>query len=102
MGINIKELRRQAGLSQGELGNRAGVSKQAISNWELGKAIPSGDNLLKLAEALKVEPRVLLAPENARDSLNDQERILMEKFRALNERERRLALALLTAISTIK
>ena len=33
------ELRKQKGLSQDELGNALGVSRQTISKWELGGSL---------------------------------------------------------------
>jgi transcriptional regulator with XRE-family HTH domain len=101
-GMGIRELRKQAGISLTELAKRAGVSKQAVSNWEVRGAIPSGDNLLKLAQALNVEPKALLAQSTSGGSLNAQEQALLEKFRTLSERERRVAVALLTALQSIK
>lgn len=33
-GIRIKQLRKEAGLTQAELGKQLGVVKQTISSWE--------------------------------------------------------------------
>lgn len=42
MNFNKKfiELRKSKGLSQDELGNELGVSRQTISKWELGQSYP--------------------------------------------------------------
>ena len=42
--------RKRAGLSQEELAGRLGVSRQAVSKWEQGRAAPSTANLLALAK----------------------------------------------------
>ncbi len=43
-------LRENAQLSQMELADRVGVSRQTISRWESGTAVPATDNLKVLAE----------------------------------------------------
>jgi len=40
MGERVALLRRQAGLSQEQLGDKLGVSRQAVSKWESGQANP--------------------------------------------------------------
>lgn len=56
----IKELRKQKGLSQEELGNIINVQKSAISKYELGRAVPSSDVLIKLADFFGVTVDYLL------------------------------------------
>ena len=43
-------LRKQQGLSQEELANIVGVSRQAVQKWEAGTARPDLDNLMALAQ----------------------------------------------------
>ena len=47
-------LRRQAGLSQEELANLLGVTRQAVQKWEAGTSRPDMDNLVSLAEYFNV------------------------------------------------
>ncbi len=42
------ELRTKKGISQEQLANELGVSRQAISKWETGIGHPDTDNLIKL------------------------------------------------------
>lgn len=51
-GLQLLTLRRKAGLTQGEMANRMGVSEKAIRNWEGGTSYPSEFNLKKLIETL--------------------------------------------------
>ena len=44
------ELRRQAGLSQEELANLLGLTRQAVQKWEAGTSRPDMDNLTALAD----------------------------------------------------
>lgn len=46
----IRELRKRSGLSQEELAERVDVSRQAVSKWELGSAVPTADKLVELAD----------------------------------------------------
>ena len=60
LGRRIQEARKAAGLSQESLGERLGVSRQAVSKWESGAADPSTSNLLALAKLYGVSPEELL------------------------------------------
>ena len=46
----LVDLRKKKGLSQAELAEAINVSRQAISRWEVGSAIPSADNLMWLSK----------------------------------------------------
>lgn len=48
------ELRRHAGLSQEELANLLGLSRQAVQKWEAGTSRPDMDNLVLLADYFHV------------------------------------------------
>lgn len=60
VGIKIKELRTEKGLSQQELANKCGMSKNSIYNYENGKRSPRSEDLYKIAEALGVPSYDLL------------------------------------------
>ena len=65
MKLNEKILyyRKAAKLSQEELAARVGVSRQAVSKWELGDATPEVDKLLALARAFGVTTDELLSED---------------------------------------
>lgn len=50
----LVDLRKKKGLSQVELADAINVSRQAISRWEVGSAIPSADNLMWLSKFYEV------------------------------------------------
>ena len=56
----IAYYRRQGKLSQEELAAQVGVSRQAVSKWELGEAAPDINKLLALARAFGVTTDHLL------------------------------------------
>lgn len=52
--VILLSLRREKGLSQAELAEELGVSRQAVSRWEAGLAVPSGENLIALSRVYGV------------------------------------------------
>ena len=69
LGDTIKELRCAQKLSQVELAQRLGVSKQSVSNWENENILPSIEMLIKLSALLCVSTDYLLGLSEDR-SLN--------------------------------
>lgn len=49
----IKEIRKKEGISQEQLAERIGVSRQAITKWETGKGLPDVENMVIIAEIFK-------------------------------------------------
>lgn len=62
MKLNEKILyyRKRAGLSQEALAAKVGVSRQAVSKWEVGDSVPELDKLVALAQAFGVTTDELL------------------------------------------
>ena len=60
VGDRIKILRIRRALTQEELADKAGLSKNAVNRLELDKAEPRMSTLRKLAKALGVEPAELI------------------------------------------
>lgn len=54
LGENISAERKRQGFSQDDIAVLIGVSRQAVSKWEKGLSSPSTENMIKLAEILKV------------------------------------------------
>lgn len=50
----LYEYRKDRGLSQDQLAEKIGVSRQAVSKWERGEASPDTDNLIALSEIYNV------------------------------------------------
>lgn len=59
-GRRVREARRQLGLSQEELGQRAGLHRTYIGHVERGEVNPSFKNVLLVAQALEVDPGDLI------------------------------------------
>lgn len=60
LATKLVSLRKQKGLTQMNLAERLNVSRQAISRWEVGAAVPSTDNLKVLGELYGVQVDYLL------------------------------------------
>ena len=56
----ILDLRKRGGLSQEELAQRLNVSRQAVSRWEVGSALPDASNILQLSKLFEVSADYLL------------------------------------------
>jgi len=56
-GSRLRKIRKEAGLSQEDLGFRANVHRTYIGSIERGEQNVSLDNIHKLATTLKVSPR---------------------------------------------
>lgn len=53
-GEKIKYYRKSQNLSQENLAEKVGVSRQAVSKWESNKSSPSTDNLVIIGKVLDV------------------------------------------------
>ena len=60
VGNQIAVLRKQKDLTQAELGDRLGVTFQAVSKWERGETLPDTALLLDLAEVLETTVDTIL------------------------------------------
>ena len=60
IGANVRVLRVQEGLTQGELAERAGITQQALSRLELGRLNITMRTLVRLAVAMGAEVQDML------------------------------------------
>ena len=60
LGQRIQELRKQSNLSQEALGEKLGVSRQAVSRWEMDGAVPEVDKLIAMGRLFGVDLNSLL------------------------------------------
>lgn len=51
--MKLKSHRAECDMTQTELANRVGVSKTTIINWEQGKAYPTYEHAMRLADIFK-------------------------------------------------
>ena len=60
IGEKIMRLRISKDISQEHLSEALGVSRQSVSKWEIGQALPQIDKVLKLAQIFGVSTDELL------------------------------------------
>jgi transcriptional regulator with XRE-family HTH domain len=63
VGERVRRLRNELALTQGELAEEVGITVTALSRIERNEAQPRPKTRRRLAEALGVEPRELLAED---------------------------------------
>lgn len=73
-GEYLKKLRTENNLSQEKLGEKLGLSRQSISKWEQGNAVPDIENIMKLAKLYNVSVDSILNGEE-----DKKEEILKEE-----------------------
>lgn len=64
LGKNIYTLRKEKGLSQEKLAEKVNVTRQTISNWELGETSPNPEQLILLSGALNKSIDELVGNDN--------------------------------------
>lgn len=69
-GMKLKELRRQAGLTQKQLADRLWLSKATVSYYEQSLRYPSPEILVKLAGVFHVTTDFLLGIEDKRQTID--------------------------------
>ena len=82
----LMDLRRKSGLSQEQLADRLGVTRQSVSKWESGTAMPELVKLISLSDIFGVSVDYLVKdyleePESADggDDLSAQQAVRLEK-----------------------
>ena len=81
----LRKRREELGLSRAELAERLGVSLSAVGNYETGVSAPKEGVLLRLFDALEVDPNYLYRGcfRSGGGSCSDEELHLLEKYRRL-------------------
>lgn len=72
------ELRKIKGLSQEELGNELGVSRQTVSKWELGQSYPDFQKLVILSDFFNISLDKLIKDidlDDVRENNSDNEKV---------------------------
>lgn len=67
----LKNLRKQAHLTQVDVAEKLGISQPAYASWERGVKKPTQENLVKIAQILKVSIDYLVG--NSDEDIEDNE-----------------------------
>lgn len=82
---NIKNIRKEKGLSQEELAIKLNVVRQTVSKWEKGLSVPDSEMLIRLAEALDVSVNEILGEKVDITHESEQLKVLAAKLELVNE-----------------
>lgn len=87
----LKELRKQAHLTQVELAGKLGIVQSSYADWERGKKKPTQENLVKIAQVLNVSVDYLVgnSEENA-DELDNIELLFRMNSKGLTKEEKEI------------
>lgn len=88
-GQRIAQCRKQLNLSQEGLGEKVGVSRQAISKWEADATLPDIDKLIALSRLFQVSVGWLLGVEEQPEPMPEKAQISEELLLKIEEIVRR-------------
>lgn len=96
----LRQLRKEAGLTQQRLADFVGVSTAAVSCWETGtREVPAGNNLVRLAEALGLDPAEVMKVDGKSTAPRNEVQLL-SVFRTLPEERQLEAIKLVEALKS--
>ena len=92
IGKFIAQRRKDAELTQAQLGQTLGISDRAVSKWERGKSLPDASIMLELCDLLKITVNDLLSGEVVEmENYNKElENKLIETIKEKEKSDRRL------------
>ena len=87
----LKELRKQAHLTQVELASKLGIVQSSYADWERGKKKPTQENLVKIAQILNVSVDYLVGnSEKKSDELDNIELLFRMNSKGLSDEEKKV------------
>lgn len=85
----VKRLMKEQNINQKDLAKRSGITEASVSRYLAGTRLPRLDVVLNFAEALKVDPSILLPNEEKdRLSFDDLKIVLARNGKNLTDSER--------------
>lgn len=95
------ELRKEKNWSQEDLAEKLDVSRQAISRWENGTALPDAQNILRISKLFDVTADYLLNDDHEGDMLASADETQTEEVNPPIKKKKPLYLYLIPAICII-
>ena len=87
-GDNLRNLRKSKKISQEELSEKVGVSRQSVSKWETGEAYPEMNNILQLCKIFHCNINDLVNDNMVDlDSLDEDVKMSVVKFKKEKQRK---------------
>lgn len=93
IGDRIKELRKDAGLSQAELSRKLSITRSSVNAWESGFSAPTAQYIIEMAALFHCTSDYLLGIEHDKtlniSNFNDKERgIIVELAAYFDEKDK--------------
>lgn len=77
IGNRIKDIRKNLGLTQKELANKTGLTRESIGNYERGDRTPDINSIIKISKALNVEiSDITLSEEMKEEFISSQDGLI--------------------------
>ena len=101
-GDNLKKVRKMRKISQEELADKLGVSRQSVSKWETGENYPSMTNIICLCTIFKCNINELVH-ENMDDinSLDEEIKMSVVKFKKEKQKKVRVLSTIIADIAKV-
>ena len=80
VGMRIREVREQSGMTQADLARRIHVSRSSVESWENGQTYPSIDNCVALSQVFHLSTDYFFSPSPSK-------RVILDQF---SEREKQM------------
>lgn len=85
---NLKNIRKQKKISQEDLAEKIGVSRQSVSKWECGEAYPTMDNIMRLCKLFNCKINNLVHDDLTDiDSLDEEIKMSVVKLKDDQQRK---------------
>ena len=85
---NLKKIRKSKNISQEELAEKVGVSRQSVSKWETSEAYPEMNNMLELCKIFKCNLGDLVNDNMVDlDSLDEEVKMSVVKFKKEKQKQ---------------
>lgn len=93
---NIKKLRLKKGLTQSKLAKIIGVSRSALSMYEINASEPDFNTVCKFADYFNVTADFILGRncQNDNTALTDEETLLLANYRKCNKENKKMLIGL--------
>ena len=101
-GENLKRVRKMRKISQEELADKLGVSRQSVSKWETGENYPSMTNIMCLCTIFKCNINELVHEDMTDiNSLDEEVKMSVVKFKSEKQKKVKVLSKIIAVIAKI-